>query len=484
MGAAAPISSAPLALRFFQPVAAPSLCPRNRPGTVGFVSRDSGSDLLVFKAFLRAAAVAAAFSGAATAPAAESAQPAPDATLSFLEQKSLTDTPDGPKEQLRRYGVDADVWVTQIFQGIAAGGNDGVSRYGGKMDAFLKVDGEKLGFWKGLRLSAQYEHFIGENINNLDYALVPVNTPQAFLGPNTYHSALSVVVTQQFSKELSFSAGKFNMLTLASQTPLVGGGGLDSFLNRAFALPSTGIGVASAGTVSDRLIIAPPYLLAGIATYKTQPATFTLIVADPRNAQNPRVLQRPFERGVGVVGGVTVPVKVMGLSGFHTLRGGYSNARGFDLDDTDEIRARLLTRQPITKKGFWLGAYTLQQYLVQSPDDPNVGWGLFGVASLSDGNPNPVRWSAQIGLAGNNLLPGRTQDQWGVGFYHYGLTQPLLSGLADRNIYRRSEGGIEAFYNWAITPWLRLTGDLQVVEPWNALKPRGTYMALRLQTRF
>jgi porin len=88
------------------------------------------------------------------------------------------------------------------------------------------------------------------------------------------------------------------------------------------------------------------------------------------------------------------------------------------------------------------------------------------------------------GLAGNNLLPGRVDDKWGVGFFHYGLTQPLLSGLAERGLYRRSEGGIEAFYNWAITPWLRLTGDLQVIEPWNATRPRETVMALRLQTRF
>jgi porin len=439
---------------------------------------------LLLTSLLRVAAVTVVFCGVASAAADEAAQPATKNAVSVLEQKTLTDLPDGPKAELRRIGVDADVWVTQIFQDIAAGGNDGVSRYGGKLDAFLRVDGEKLGFWKGLRLTAQYEHFIGQNINNLDYALVPVNTPQAFLGPNTYHSALSVVVTQQVSKELSVSAGKFNMLTLAAQTPLVGGGGLDSFLNRAFALPSTGIGVASAGTVADRLIISPPYLLAGITTLKTEPATFTLIVADPRNAQNPRVLQRPFERGVGVVGGVTVPVPILGRSGFHSLRGGYSNARGFDLDDTNDIRARLATRQPVTKKGFWLASYSVQQYLVQSADDPKVGWGLFGVATLSDGNPNPVRWSAQFGLAGNNLLPGRSDDQWGVGFYHYGLTQPLLTGLAARNIYRRSEGGIEAFYNWAITPWLRLTGDLQVVEPWNALRPRATYMAVRLQTRF
>lgn len=431
------------------------------------------------------AALAAAILLQPSAIAEEAQKPPPEAKkVSLLKQKSLTDTPGGPKEQLRRYGIDVDVWVTQFFQGIAAGGNNGVSRYGGKLDAFLKIDGEKLGLWQGLRVNAQYEHYFGLNINNKDFALVPVNAAQAFIANDSYHSALSVVVTQQLSKELSVSAGKFNMMTIASQTPLIGGGGLDTFMNRAFALPSTGIGVASPGTVADRLIVSPPYLLGGMATLKTQPATFTVILVDPRNAQNPRVLERPFERGVAAVGAVTVPVTVFGLSGFHALRGGYSNARGFDLDDSDDLRARLSRRQVVTKKGFWLAAYTVQQYLVQSADNPEAGWGLFGVATLSDGNPNPVRWSMLAGLGGNNLLPGRVDDKWGVGFFHYGLTQPLLAGLADREIYRRSEGGIEAFYNWAITPWLRLSGDLQVVEPWNALKPRATYMALRLQTRF
>lgn len=413
----------------------------------------------------------------------ESRARAPE-TVSLWERKSFADAPDGPKALLRRYGIDADLWVTQFFQGIAAGGNNGVSRYGGKIDGFLKIDAEKLGLWRGLRVNAQYEHYFGQNINNKDFDLVPVNAAQAFVANDNYHSALSLSVTQQLSKELSLSVGKFNMMTIASQTPLIGGGGLETFMNRAFALPSTGIGVASPGVVADRLIVSPPYILGGIATLKTDVATATLVFADPRNAANPRVIQRPFERGVGVVGGVTVPIEIAGRRGFHTVRGGYSNARGFDLDDGSDLRARLATRQTITKKGFWLASYAVQQYLVADPDNPSVGWGLFGLATLSDGNPNPVRWSALAGLAGNNLLPGRKDDQWGVGFFHYGLTTPLLAGLAERRIYRRSEGGIEAFYNWAITPWVRLSGDLQVVEPWNALRPRATYMALRLQTRF
>lgn len=403
---------------------------------------------------------------------------------SLSARRSLTDAPGGPKEQLRRLGIEADVWVTQFFQGVAAGDPNGLSRYGGKLDVFLKADAEKMGLWRGLRLNAQYEHFIGDNINNKDFALVPVSAAQAFVARDNYHTALSLVVTQQVSEALSVSVGKFNTMTLAAQTPLIGGGGLDTFMNRAFALPSTGIGVASPGTVADRLIVSPPYILGGVATLKTDLATFTLTFGDPRNAANPRVLERPFERGVGAVGGMTVKAALAGLPGFHTIRGGYSNARGFDLDDIGEARARLARYVGITKKGFWLASYAVQQYLVQSDDNPAAGWGVFALATLSDGNPNPVRWSALAGLAGANLAPGRENDRWGVGFFHYGLTTPFLAGLAENRIYRRSEGGIEAFYNWAIAPWLRLSGDLQIVEPWNANRPRATYMALRLQTRF
>jgi hypothetical protein len=42
---------------------------------------------------------------------------AEDAELSLLNQSSLTDTPDGPKEQLRSIGIMPDVWVTQFYQG-------------------------------------------------------------------------------------------------------------------------------------------------------------------------------------------------------------------------------------------------------------------------------------------------------------------------------------------------------------------------------
>jgi outer membrane protein OmpA-like peptidoglycan-associated protein len=68
-------------------------------------------------------------------------------------------------------------------------------------------------------------------------------------------------------------------------------------------------------------------------------------------------------------------------------------------------------------------------------------------------------------------------------------TTVRISGYTDvgtraANMSRRSEGGVEAFYNLAITPWLRLSADLQVIDPWNPSKSRAAYAALRLQTKF
>jgi porin len=228
---------------------------------------------------------------------------AEDAKLAVLDQSSLTNTPDGPKEQLRSIGIMPDVWVTQFYQGQTEGDGSKTWRHGGKLDAFLKVDAEKLGLWPGFHVNVQYEHYFGQNINRTDFALIPVNTALAYVERDGYHSALSVSVTQDLGEDISVSAGKFNMMTLASKTPLIGGGGIDTFMNRAFALPSTGVAyTALRGAAGDRVILSAPYLFGGIVTIKSEPFNFALMIADPRSAIDPRVIERPFEKGLAVGG--------------------------------------------------------------------------------------------------------------------------------------------------------------------------------------
>ena len=411
---------------------------------------------------------------------------AEDAVSSLLTQPSLTDTPDGPKEQLRSIGVMPDVWVTQFYQGQTEGSGSNTWRYGGKLDAFLKVDAEKLGLWQGFHVNVQYEHYFGQNINRADSALIPVNTALAYVERDGYHSALSVSVTQELGEYISVSAGKFNMMTLASKTPLIGGGGIDTFMNRAFALPSTGVAyTAFRGAAGDRVVLSAPYLIGGIVTIKTEPINFALMIADPRSAIDPRIIEHPFEKGLAVGGAATLETEIAGLCGFHTLRAAYSNARGIDLEDiTDLSRPSALSSLVTTKKGFWFTSYAIQQNIVQSEQNPEVGWGLFTLATLSDGNPSPVKWSVLAGLGGNTLLAGRENDRWGIGYFHFGLTEPLLAGLAALEVNRRSEGGVEGFYNLAIIPWQRLSADLQVIDPWNPSTSQAIYVALRLQTKF
>lgn len=417
---------------------------------------------------------------APTPQVARGAEPA----ASLLTQDSLTDTPDGPKAQLRKFGIMPDVWVTQIYQGQPSGSASKVWRYGGKMDAFLRVDAEKLGLWRGFHMNAQFEHYIGNTIVNNDFTLLPVSVAQAFVQPQLYKSALSIFFRQELGSGFSVSAGKVNTITLASETPLVGGGGIETFMNRAFAAPSTGIGLTAPGTLADRVVVAPTYTLGADVTYKSRFGVLNFAVVDPRNAQEPRVIQNPFKDGVVLAGSWMLPTQFFGLKSFHTFRGAYSNTRGFDLNDIGAFRQQISRDVSDTKKGFWLASYSIQQYLFQSDKDPSVGWGLFGFASLSDGNPNPVKWSMLAGLAGNNLIRGRENDRWGIGIYHYALCQPLISGLAENGVYRRSEGGVEAFYNYAITPWLRLSADIQIIDPWVVGKSRATFMAMRLQTKF
>jgi porin len=404
----------------------------------------------------------------------------------LFTRNTPADQPGGPKEILRNYGIDTQVWSTQIFQGLTSGDDGGISRYGGKVDGFMKITPSKIGLFHGFQLDVQYEHYYGLDINKLDDALVPVNTAQAYLRADGYHSALSITATQKLSDEISVTAGKFNLMTLASGTPLIGGGGLNTFMNRAFALPSTGVSYTSEnGGAGDRVVLSSPYSLGGMVEYKKDPLQLDLFFTDPRSAQSPRVIQRPFEEGVAVGGGIGYSTNFFSLKGTHMLRAAYSNASGINLSDiTDSGRSITTIQGSEKKKGYWFSSYYFTQNLYQSLNDPEKGWGIFGLYTLSDGNPTPIKWSMLVGLSGYNLFEERSDDRWGIGFYHFGVSQQLITSLQNLDLQRSSEGGVEIFYNLAINKWSYLSADFQIIEPWISGKPIESIFAIRMQNRF
>lgn len=388
---------------------------------------------------------------------------------SLLDQSTLFDVPGGPKQALRDAGIDLNVNVTQFYQGLVQGAGKQDWKYGGKTDLFATFSGEKLGLWQGLFVNVHGEYVYGNDVNTQgDGSILPINTALAFPPLGGRDTDLSVVVTQAFSQTASLSAGKFNMLDAAAKTPLLGGGGINTFMNVALAAPVSGV--------------TPPYILGGIFTYKTEPAIFTLMVYDPRNAQKSEVITHPFADGVTTSLSATIPVNIGGHTGYQNVRGVYSTLNGLDLASIPQIRLPPISQDIEKKDGYWFLSYSFQQYLVQNSSNPAEGWGIFGQIAVSDGNPNPIQWSGFIGLGGTSFIPDRPEDRFGIAYFYDGLSGHLKNGLDAFGVDLRDERGIEAFYNYAATPWLRLTADVQIIDP--GLSDRtAIFLGLRAQLK-
>jgi porin len=378
-----------------------------------------------------------------------------DATraASWLERDTLTGDWAGRRTSLKeKYGITLAPRLTQFYQGLSAGDDDHDFEYGGKADLMLNADLSKLGFWKGLSLTVHAEYNYGETINGSGGTLVPPNTALIFPGMDDADAfdLSSVYFMQHFSKSVSVLAGKINMMDIAANTPFKGGAGINSFWNLTFAAPPTGL--------------VPPYLFGALMSVRTEPANFGLWIYDPSSVINKSGFEDPFANGVTVRGSVEFPVTIGGLSGHQGFVALYSNESNADLSDIgDNFLPPFPPNSPDIKDNNYYFAYTFDQYLYQVSETSKEGFGLFGQFGISDGNPSRLYWSALMGVGGTGLIPGRSRDNWGIGYYYDAPSTDLKKDLPLLTI--RDEQGVEIFYNFAVTPWFTVGVDLQVINP-------------------
>ena len=359
--------------------------------------------------------------------------------------------PGSPFDALRTKGIDIGGSVTSFYQSLTSGSGDHSWRHGAKGDLKVLLDSTRMGLWQGTIVSFHQEWNWGRDDNKSGAGvLLPVNTAMAFpsLGGDNQNTSLNV--TQNFGDMFSVSFGKFNMLDLASRTPILGGGGLDTFMNMALAAPISGV--------------TPPYLFGGMASIKTPYVIFTGMLYDPRNAQDPEVIRRPFTVGRTYSLSATVPAKLFDLPGFYGVRGAYSDKKALDLDSIPQLALPPGARFLRQKQGYTYFSFSMQQFLYVVPGSPGQGFGVFAEYGVSEGNPNPIKWHLIAGLSGTGVFD-RELDRWGVGYFKYVLSQDLKDSLAELGEGRRDEWGVEAYYNLAVTPWLRVTGNVQWIRP-------------------
>ncbi len=373
--------------------------------------------------------------------------------VSWLERDTLTGDWAGNRLWLKEHGITISPRLTQFYQGLSAGDGDRDFKYGGKLDVLFNADLGKLGFWDGLSVTVHGEYNYGDSVNGIGGVVSPPNTALLFPGLDGADAfdLSSVYFQQKFNDSVTLLVGKINMIDLAGMKPFNGGSGINSFWNLTFAAPPSGA--------------VPPYLFGALLSVRTQPATFGLWVYDPVSVVNKTGFEEPFANGVSIRGSVDFPVTIGGLSGRQGFSALYSTQPGTDLSDTGDIfLPPFPPGDPSIKDGRYHFSYSFDQALYRVSKDSKEGFGIFGQFGISDGNPNKLYWSALVGISGTGLLiPGRSEDNWGIAYYYNAPSRDLKETLPLLTI--EDEQGVEVFYNFAATPWMTVGADLQIIAP-------------------
>jgi porin len=390
----------------------------------------------------------------------------------------------GLRDEMAKRGLTLDLDLTQILQGVGSGGRETDLGYWGLVDYRLRLDTGKLGLWPGGFLDAHAMSSYGTSVNKQSGATVPVNGAAMFPSlalddPTT--ALMKVTYTQFLTRWLGVYAGKIE--------------GLEADNNEFahdFRTQFLNLGLQ----FNLAAVLAPLSAWGGgIVLIPWDGAVVTVSVLDPNGTPTDNSFDRAFDGGVTLGAEARVTVKPFGLVGHQLLGFMWSDldrvslhqdpanlGRMFlfnqfpRLQNPGPILQRILERffpgllVPVTplnrQTETWTIYYNFDQYLWSPAGDPTRGVGPFFRFGVSDGLANPIKYHYNVGVGGKGVVPGRPNDTFGIGWSRIEFSDelaPLLRRALDLGLER--EDAIEAYYNFAVTPWLGITLDLQVVEP-------------------
>ncbi|ANT63154.1 hypothetical protein AYJ57_21975 (plasmid) [Salipiger sp. CCB-MM3] len=357
--------------------------------------------------------------------------------------------------------------LTTYADAAIEGDADDDGRYSWRADIKMSY-GE---IWDGGSVSAHLEYNDGDDFVGFGEGGViwPTNVfaalPRATANENT---TLSLTVTQQFSPSTNLTFGKFNVIDLAEQTPLIGGQGQGGFQYTGLAAPGN--------------FVLPPYVFGGMLAVKTDPMIFSFFVYDPNNAQGEDFWDNLFDDGAVYNGTVTFATALNGQPGFYNLNLVHSTKKGTDYEslllspDDDSFAG--------SKQGVSYAGISFQQYLWSNPQNPMQGWGVFGQVGFGDGNPNPLDALYLVGVGGNAPFAGRESDRWGLAWSRYDWSDKLGEALDAYGVNLQDEWAVEAFYEAALNENWRLGGNIMRVQPSFESFDDYTQIGFRLRATF
>jgi len=369
------------------------------------------------------------------------------------DQQTLTGEWSGLRPQLAESGVTFEADVTQLYQGVAHGGRRERFRHGGHGDYVTNINFGKMGGPEGLLLKVRAEHRFGETISGDTGAFLPAGLAADLpvLDSNDVYLT-NVLFTQFLSETSAVFFGKLDTLD-GDLNAFAHGRGKDQFLNAGFV-------------ANPALLRFVPYstLGAGFVKILGPEDILTFSVLNSTDTTATSGFDELFNDGVVLNAEGRFRTDFFERPGHQMFGAAWGNREFAALQQNPRF---LIPGGPVPisrKDDSWALYYNFDQFLVTDSDDPTRGWGLFGRAAITDGNPNPIEWFLSLGIGGNSPLPCRGNDTFGVGWFVNGVTDEF--GPVTTALLPLDDGhGVECFYNFAATNFMHITADVQVIEP-------------------
>jgi porin len=403
-------------------------------------------------------------------PAMPRIVPYVDYSGDLWHRPALTGDWGGLRQKLMDKGIRFNLNITQTYQGNVAGGTIQRGYYQGGVRYELALDTGYMGLWPGGMLMVRGETQYGNSDNFHTGSLMPVNSDALYPVPSGDQTALTELYYMQFvAPQLGFLAGR---MSLRLNTPFTGDE-TTQFMNTAlFVPPILGTTFPLVTTAAGAIMLPTKWLTISTLVLDSE-GKGTLSGFDPDTV---------FTGGTSIFQQVQATIKPFGLTGHQGLIWTWSDRQRVAFEQSafaiiSNVRQGI---PPVLARSSddWTVIYSFDQYLYNPPGKPDEGIGIFGYYGVGPGVVNPIRANYCIGVGGQGMIPTRSKDTYGIGYYFINLSDKLPQSIRTRV---EDEQGVELFYNIAVTPWLHVTPDLQIIDP--ARKSVDTDWVLGLRVR-
>lgn len=408
----------------------------------------------------------------------------------FWARPTLTGDWLGARTSLQQSGIHFKGQATQFVFGIDGGvnppgfgpltpGGNGLT-YTGRNDYNAILDLDKLVGIPHGKFLIRLEHWYGEYGNvSLNTGAFPPAVFPAALPPVPDSPGVPFLTnflwTQPLNEQWAVFAGKKCVIGAADQDLFAGGDGTDQFMNQAFI-------------ANPAFLLGLPYtsFTAGVGSRRDW-GGFAAFVYDPTDRTTEFLnVADLFSRGVIVGGEVKFKTRLMERAGEVHVGGMWKHVPLTNLAFS-EPPPGVYPEPTVPGSPTLNDSYTIytgfDQYLVQYAGTDR-GWGLFGRASISDGNPTPIRYFLSAGVGGYSPVGRQRGDTFGIGWYYVGASSDF--GPLPQFVFGPHDGtGVEMYYNVQVTRWLNITPDIQFIRPEaTAISDSAFLYGLRVNAKF